>query len=239
MFPIFQQMFSWNTDKHVLASLIAKGSPLQRNDNVFGKLSVAPSSSPFVSKGILWIHKKKSSAGQLLDPAMGMIPIDSPKPSHDSRVTVRSLFYPDGYHWIPRHLRVFHQKCLKSPASFSTWVLQMQGKINTSDWGNGLQEENRWQVLNRIVIFFFKFKRVQTRNQLGLAFRKMEKVVSIPPRCTGSPRIHRAAKLSVFACRTWQKFHLKLRWNQNIPKSNTENRNLAKSCQMAQMSNEV
>ena len=122
---------------------------------------------------------------------MGMIPIDSTKPSHDSRVTVRSLFYPGGYHWIPRHLRVFHQKCLKSPASFSTWVLQMQGKINTSDWGNGLQEENRWQVLNSIVIFF-KFKRVQTRNQLvgfqkngksGFNPTKMHRIPQDPPGC--------------------------------------------------------
>ena len=238
MFPIFQQMFSWNTDKHVLASLIAKGSPLQRNDNVFGKLSVAPSSSPFVSKGILWIHKKKVRPASywiqlwvwfpLIPRNLAMIPGSRWGPFFTQMDTI-------GY---PGTSGSSHQKCLKSPASFSTWVLQMQGKINTSDWGNGLQEENRWQVLNRIV-FFFKFKRVQTRNQLGLAFRKMEKVVSIPPRCTGSPRIHRAAKLSVFACRTWQKFHLKLRWNQNIPKSNTENRNLAKSCQMAQMSNEV
>ena len=193
MFPIFQQMFSWNTDKHVLASLIAKGSPLQRNDNVFGKLSVAPSSSPFVSKGILWIHKKNSSAGQLLDPAMGMIPIDSPKPSHDSRVTVRSLFYPDGYHWIPRHLRVFHQKCLKSPASFSTWVLQMQGKINTSDWGNGLQEENRWQVLNRIVIFFSNSNAFKPETSWGWLSEKWKKWFQShqdapdPPGSTGLP----------------------------------------------------
>lgn len=80
-----------------MASLVAKGSPLQRNDNVFGKLSVAAGSSPFVSKGILWIHKN-NKFGQLLDPAMDMIPIDSPKPSHDSRVTVRSRDKP---RWIP------------------------------------------------------------------------------------------------------------------------------------------